>query len=178
MRVAPGWRGRAVRVVIAAALGAGIVACDRTDAADPPDRPDSEAASPGIQPGLAWGALVGGSGVSLTLSGPDGAPLLRLACTRDPDLVTLVVESFEAVGSEERLSFGIDDEPFLFVADPGADRPSGVEGEAPLSDDFLIRLEGARSISAVYGAQTLGPHMPPDPEATRLFVSGCRQILR
>ncbi len=137
--------------------------------------------SPGATPiniGLRWDAQTSGAGNSLTLFGAEGEPLLRLACVRDPAMMTVEVETFMPVGSEERLSIGVDDEPFVFVADPTAERPSGVRAEAPIFDDMLERMAAAREVSAVYGAQTLGPHIPPDRETTGRFVAACRQIMR
>ena len=112
----------------------------------------------------------------MVLYDAQGAPLLRLACVRDPAVMTVLAERFRAVGSEERLSFGVDAEPFVFVADTTAPRPVGVEARAPISEDLLRRLETAREVAASYGAQTLGPHMPPDPDTARRFADACRQI--
>ena len=140
-----------------------------------------DSASPGATPinvGLRWDAQTSGAGVSLTLFGAGGESLLRIACVRDPARMTVEVETFTPIGSEERLSLGVDDEPFVFVADPTAERPAGVQAEAPISDDLLTRLTAAREVSAVYGSQTLGPHMPPDAETTSRFVEGCRQVMR
>jgi hypothetical protein len=114
--------------------------------------------------------------MSILLSDADGRVLLRIACVRDPAEMTIVAETFQAIGSEERLSFGVDEEPFVFVADPMADRPAGVEAKSPIQEDLLRRFESAREVRAVYGAQTLGPYPPPDQETTRQFVAACRQI--
>lgn len=145
-------------------------------AADAPGADTAGAAAAEIHAGLSWGARVTGAGVSLALFDPAGAPLLHLACVRDRAVMTLEVEAFTPIGSEERLSLGVDDEPYVFVADPTAERPSGVQAEAPISGELLDRMEGAREVSAVYGAQTLGPHLPPDRESGELFVSACRRI--
>jgi hypothetical protein len=167
-----------------AALLAALPACE--DAPAPQTPADTVAVvvdtvRPGTAPvhaGLRWDAQTSGAGMSLTLLDAAGEPLLRIACVRDPALMTVEVETFEPVGSEERLSFGVDDEPFVFVADPTAERPVGVRAEAPISDDLLERMTAAREVRAVYGAQTLGPHIPPDPETTGRFVAACRQIMR
>ena len=114
--------------------------------------------------------------MGLILSESTGRPLLRIACVRDPAVMTVVVETFQPVGSEERLSLGVDGEPFVFVADPAADRPSGVEAEAPIPGELLDRLEAAQGLSVSYGSQTVGPHIPPDPGTAQRFVSACREI--
>jgi hypothetical protein len=156
---------------------AGLGGCDRAPAPEGTTQtPPAAADTPAIQPGLQWSAQVSGAGMALILSDAAGAPLLRIACVRDPALMTIVAETFEPIGSEERLSFGVDGEPFVFVADPLAERPSGVEAEAPIREELLARFEAANAISAVYGAQQLGPHLPPDPETTERFVTACRQL--
>jgi hypothetical protein len=114
--------------------------------------------------------------MALILNNPDGSRVTQLACARDPAVMTVTVDQFRAVGSEERLSFGVDDEPFVFVADPAASGPTGVEARASISEDLLRRLDGATTISASYGSQRLGPYMPPDPENARRFAAACRQI--
>lgn len=113
--------------------------------------------------------------MALILRNPDGSRLAQLACARDPAVMTVTVDPFRAVGSEERLSFGVDDEAFVFVADPTAAGPTGVEARGPIPEALLRRLEGATTISASYGSQTLGPYMPPDPENARRFAAACRQ---
>jgi hypothetical protein len=123
-----------------------------------------------------WSLQITGAGASLTLRDPTQGPILRLACVRDPVQMTLEVETFTAIGSEERLSFGADGEPFVFVADPMADRPGGVEATGPIERDLLARIEQAREISAIYGAQVLGPVAAPDRQTRQNFVAACRQI--
>jgi hypothetical protein len=129
-----------------------------------------------IQSGLRWNSLVSGSGMALDLSDAAGASLLRVACVRDPALMTIVVETFQAIVSEESLSFGLDGEVFVFVANPPGQRPYGVEAEAPIRGELLDHLETAREVSAIYGAQGLGPYLPPDEETTERFVTTCRRI--
>ena len=159
------------------AILCGAASCDRARAPEPAaDDTPPPVEEPEIRPGLSWSARVTGAGVSLVLSDAAGAPLLHLACVRDRAVMTAEVERFEPIGSEERLTLGVGGEAFLFVADPTAERPSGVQAEAPISAEFLARLEDANEVSAVYGAQTLGPHLPPDPGSAALFVSACRRI--
>ncbi|HEV2129851.1 MAG TPA: hypothetical protein VGR27_02030 [Longimicrobiaceae bacterium] len=157
----------------------GIAGCEPAPAPeaateDPPAATDT----PEIHAGLHWSSQVTGSGMALLLADAAGAPLLRIACIRDPALMTIVAETFQPIASEERLSFGVDGEPFTFVADPTADRPSGVQAEAPIPGELLDRMQAAREVSAVYGAQTLGPYMPPDPEMAARFVAACREIVQ
>lgn len=142
-------------------------------APEPPPFAGSESA---IAAGPTWETTVSGAGVGLLLSGAGGEPLLRLACARGPARMTVVAERFRAIGSEERLTLGLDGRAFVFVADPTAERPTGVEAEGPILAELLDTVERARAVSVSYGAQTLGPHMPPGPAAARRFVSACRQV--
>jgi hypothetical protein len=167
-----------LRILPALALLALLpAACDRrAEPAPPPSDPAPVAAEPEIRPGPSWASRVTGAGVSLLLFDAAGAELLHLACVRDRAVMTVEVAPFEAIGSEERLSLGVDGEAFVFVADPTAERASGVQAEAPIDAELLRRLEAATGVSASYGAQTLGPHVPPDPESAGRFVSACRSI--
>jgi hypothetical protein len=148
----------------------GAAACAPTE----PEGADLGAAS--IMPGLRWEAKVSGAGVGLTLVEADGSALLRLACLRSPATMTVTGERLRAIGSEERLTLGLDDEAFTFVADPAADRPIGVEARGPVSAELLARLPGANAVSVTYGSQRIGPHIPPDAESARTFVEACRKV--
>lgn len=158
-----------------AVLATALVGACRPVAAPLSSQPVREPAA-GIQAGLRWDSVVSGAGVALVLYEADGAPLLRLACAREPAVMTVLAERFRTVGSEERLSLGFDDDPFVFVADTMSGRPQGVEASAPISDDLLRRLEAAREVAVSYGSQRLGPHIPPDPETARGFAAACRRI--
>ena len=130
-----------------------------------------------IQLGLRWDFAVSGAGAALKLFDAGNAPVLSIACVRGPAQMAVTVEQFTRVGSEERLTLGVDDEPFVLVADARADRAKGVEGLAPIHHDLLARLERANAVSANYGSQSIGPYMPPTPEQARSLTSACRQVL-
>jgi hypothetical protein len=169
-----------MRAVFAATVLVGLAACSAPNTTAPAAAAagPSPAAAVAVQPGLRWEMAVSGAGASLKLLEPTGAAALALACVRAPAQMTVTVESFGRIASEERLSFGVDDEPFVFVADLGGERPSGVEASAPINTDLLDRLERANAVSASYGAQVLGPRMPPDPEQARRFATACREVAR
>lgn len=161
-----------------------VIVTAACEGAGPPPASTSRAAVSGsaetpagsIQAGLRWATQAGGSGMSLTLYEADDDALLRLACVRDRSEMIVTGETFTAIGSEERLTLGVGQEAHLFVADPTAKRPSGVEARGPIPAALLAQLESASEISAVYGAQRIGPHIPPDPETARGFVSACRRL--
>jgi len=129
-----------------------------------------------VQDGPRWRLETTPIGIALAMDDESGAQAARLACARDPARMTVEIEAFRAIGSEERLSFGVDGEPFVFVADPMADRPSGVQAETAISGELLGMLAEAREVSAMYGSQQFGPHTAPDAEIRARFVETCREI--
>jgi hypothetical protein len=126
-----------------------------------------------IRPGLLWTLQLREGGAALLLTDPSGESLLQLSCREEPRMMTVDVERFEPVSSEDRLSFGAGGEPFVFVADLADTTASGVRAHAPASEEFLMHLRRANQVSAVYGAQTLGPHIPPDSIDTERFIDSC-----
>jgi hypothetical protein len=51
-----------------------------------------------------------------------------------------------------------------------------VQAETTIDPELLERLRRATAVQAVYGAQQLGPYMPPDEDASAQFVRVCQQI--
>lgn len=153
----------AMRLASCAALAAAALAgCDGRQAAPEQERPPAAAAR--------WIS----AGATLTLVSADGATLIVLECAASPARMTVSVPRFREIASEERLSFGADDEPFVFVAQLGA--PSGVTAEGPISADLLERMTRASTVTANYGAQYEGPHpAPPGPQAAA-FSENCRRV--
>ncbi len=133
------------------------------------------AAAPGATPdvatqlGLSWNASA--DGAQLTLTNPDGSTLLALSCANRT--MTALAPGFEEVASEERFSLGADDQVFILVAQLG--QAEGVRAEGQPADYFLDHLPSANEIHANYGAQNLGPHIPPSPEEARAFAAACRR---
>ncbi len=145
--------------------------------APPPAEPQTPAgqAAPGATPdvatqlGLSWQASA--DGAELTLRDADGSPLLALSCANRT--MTAVAPRFEEIASEERFSLGADDQVFILVAQLGQE--SGVRAEGQPAEYFLDHLPRATEIHANYGAQNLGPHVPPSPEQARAFAAACRR---
>jgi hypothetical protein len=164
-------------LVTALALGA-------CSPAETPPTPPPEAEQPAqppeaaIAPGLSWAASASGEGAVLTLSNPDGGEVLRLGCIRNPAAMTLTVAGFSPINSEDRLTVGLDDQLFVFVADlEASSAEGGVVAQAPISTDFLERLQSANAVGAVYGAQQLGPHIPPPADIAGTFAAECRRAV-
>ena len=141
----------------------------------PPAEPSPPAPAPApTQPGLSWETVSSGEGVALVMTGPDGGQRLHLGCTRHPPRLIMVVNDFHPVGSEERMTVGLDEQLFVFVAEPTAPG-AGVRATTAVSADFLERLPRTATIGAVYGAQEFGPFRPPPQEMAASFAAECRQ---
>lgn len=171
-----------MKLILAPALVTALALGACTPAETPPAAPpEAQAPVPpeaSIAPGLSWAASASGEGAVLTLSDAAGAQLLRLGCIRNPAAMTLTIASFTPISSEDRLTVGLDDELFVFVADLRASSAErGVVAQADVSTDFVDRLQSATAISAVYGAQQLGPHMPPPADIAATFAAECRRAV-
>lgn len=153
--------------------------CDRPEPANPPPGGAEPGAAPPAEPaapsGGTWTAINGADGVGLLLTDPNGNGILQLACLRDGKRMVVRVAEFAPIASEERLSFGVDDDPMIFVANLQSPA-QGVEAEAPIPLELLGRLTRARTVSVNYGAQNIGPIAPPEPDKAREFETGCRAI--
>lgn len=158
-------------------------ACGREAPANPPPGSAEPGAIP-AEPGPAapaapsagtWTVMGGEQGNALLLTDTTGNGVLQLACLKDGKRMVVRATMIERIGSEERLSFGIDEEPMVFVVD--LESPAvGIEASSAIAPDFVARLKTARSVSLSYGAQTFGPVAAPEPAKAASFEAGCRQI--
>ena len=117
--------------------------------------------------GPTWEATNSDRAAVLRLIDPSGGLLMVLACRKDRGLLA-VVPGFTQIGSEDRLTLGLGDEPVVLVANPPRQGNPGVTAEGAAPPAGLI--EAARDVSAVYGAQKLGPLAAP-PEALREMLA-------
>lgn len=164
---------------IAATAALGLAACSDDPVPPAPAEPAAEPVAPAppaapTEPGLSWETVSSGEGVALIMTDPDGGQRLHLGCTRHPPRLVMVVNEFHPVGSEERLTVGLDEQLFVFVAEPTAPG-AGVRATSAVSGDFLERLPRTATIGAVYGAQQFGPFRPPPQEMAASFAAECRQ---
>jgi hypothetical protein len=123
-----------------------------------------------------WSFETGKDEASLSVLGADAKALFRIACVRSPARLEITVPGFAVIPSEERLTLGVDNEAFLLVAEVVGRPARGVRAEAQIPADLLNRFPATRDVSAVYGAATAGPYLPPLPEQTDAFVTACRGI--
>lgn len=97
--------------------------------------------------------------------------VMVLVCRKGRGLMA-VVPSFTQIGSEDRLTVGFGDEAVALAARPPAQGNPGVtaEGSAPPSSV----IDEAESVSAVYGAQRIGPLAAPPKALRKLLASRCK----
>lgn len=130
----------------------------------------SARASPSAAP--AWESAAGSEGTALRLTGPDGRLLLSIACLGSPARLTATAPVFTAIGSEERFSLGLGQEPVILVAD--LERSDGeVTAEGAVPDRFEKLLERAPEISALYGTQRIGPVPAPSKPLKESLAKAC-----
>jgi hypothetical protein len=86
------------------------------------------------------------------------------------------VPGFQRIGSEDRLSFGFDDEPMALAADLQAASP-GVSAHGPIPADIAARIRNAHTVSARYGNQNAGPYPAPHADPARALARACDDIV-
>lgn len=152
-----------------------LAGCERTSPPRPQAAPES--VTEDVAAAARWALEAGADDASLSVLGADATLLFRIACVRSPARMEINVPGFALVGSEERLTFGVDDEAFAFVADVVGRPASGVRAEAPINVDLLDRFARTSSVTAVYGAATAGPYLSPPPAQSEAFVAACRDMV-
>ena len=121
----------------------------------------------------AWESAASGEGMSLRLVDPQGKLVLSIACLGRPARVVATVPRFTAIASEDRFSLGIGNEPVTLVAGPTRQKQPGIVAEGAVPEDLDRLFDEASQISAVYGAQQVGPHPAPDAALKEQFAEAC-----
>ena len=116
-----------------------------------------------------WTNLKGEDGVGVLLTDATGNGIMQVACLRERPRMVVRVSTFQVIESEERLSFGVDGEPTVFVANV-LNPNVGVEAA------LLDRVAKAKTFAVSYGAGSLGPMAAPTSAQLAEFVAGCREI--
>lgn len=119
-----------------------------------------------------WVLVDSDQGAALVLLGEGDRQVLHLACLAEPARMQVIASDFTVIGSEERLTLGVAGEAFGLVADVEREGP-GVQAEAAIDPAFLEHLARAPDISAVYGAQQIGPYPGPGEGERSAFVQRC-----
>lgn len=145
-------------------------ATEQSSASTPPAESTQTASS------QRWEAVSGAEGVALVLLAEGDRQIFHLACTTAPAQVQIIVSNASVIGSEERMTLGVADEAFGFVADTERTGP-GVLATGAIDPAFLEHLARTTEISAVYGAQQIGPWPAPSQAQRDDFVASCSQIV-
>jgi hypothetical protein len=148
----------------------GLAACGRDHAAAPAgpvEAPPAPSTPPPEGPTASPGRL--------TLVDASGAPVLHLSCADGAAALVIHAPGLTPIGSEDRLTLGVGDEAFAFVADLEAPGP-GVSGGGVPEADLFVRMARGEPVRAVYGAQTVGPARALTPAALRAFVDQCGDL--
>jgi hypothetical protein len=123
--------------------------------------------------GPTWESAASGEGTALRLTAPDGRLLLSIACLRTPRRLIASAPGFKAIGSEDRFSLGLGEEPVTLVADPTRQEKSGVTAEGAVPASFGKLLDEAKQVSALYGSQQIGPHPAPGEALKEALARDC-----
>ena len=127
---------------------------------------------PPLPIGPQWESAVRGEGMALRLV-EAGRLRMEIACL-PPARLAVNVPGFTTIGSEDRFSLGLGNEPVTLVADLSAE--NGVAAEGPVPDNLEGLLEGADQVTALYGTQQVGPVGPPPPQLVDAFTDACEKL--
>lgn len=119
-----------------------------------------------------WDIQARGEGTALVVLDSAGNTALRLFCPAGNGQLLVNVPKFEAISSEERLSFGQGGKAEALVADPSGDpERGGVSGEGQVPRNLVALLSGP--VTASYGEQLSGPHPAPPAAMVVAFARAC-----
>jgi hypothetical protein len=165
-----------LRLALAAAVAAsGLAACSRTDAPSPSETPEP---TPEAAQAADTAEEVSAGADRLAFVDQTGTPRLLLDCLAGPrPQMRAAVASFRKIASEDRLTVGAGDEAFAMAADLSAP-DEGVVASNAIDLDLLRRISDGQPVSAVYGAQTVGPLRPPPGVLPDSFVVRCRNLVQ
>jgi hypothetical protein len=159
-------------LMLLAACGPAANDTNVSGAVQPPEPSGAPAPVVPAEPKADWESAADAQGASLRLVGADGRTIMSVRCESGLARLTVSVPSFTPIGSEDRFAFGVGDEPVTLVADPTRQQSGGVTAEGRVPDGFGDLLAGARTISALYGTQCIGPE-PIPAERLQAFAQGC-----
>lgn len=163
-----------MRTALLAAAVLGLAACSPESPA--PVTPDA-AAPPPVPPAPRPPApsrppQVPARSSTLMLVDASGAPAIYLFCGARERALVVHAPALEPIGSEDRLTLGVGNEAFAFVADLGAPGP-GVTATGVVGEDLFVRMARGEPVSTVYGRHTIGPTQAVTPAALEDFVRRC-----
>lgn len=164
------------RPALAAALVLTLAACGRSEPPAAPEPAPPAAPQPPEAPAAPAAPPPTAGAERLAFVDDAGVPRLLLDCLGGPrPMLRASVAEFRKIGSEDRLTLGAGNEAFALVADLGDPSP-GVVASGAVDLDLLRRIGDRQPVSAVYGAQSVGPLRPADGMAPDGFVVRCRAL--
>lgn len=120
-----------------------------------------------------WESATGDGGTGLRLVGKGGVAELSIFCPEARTRLIVSLPSFEPIGSEDRFSLALGEEPVTLVADPTR-QTKGVSAEGAVPGNFAELLKKAETIGAHYGNQQAGPHPAPPKALREALAKECR----
>ena len=150
-------------------------AADLPEPSGPPvaQQVDADPSAPPPPAAPAWESTASPEGTALRLTQPDGTLLLSIACLGRPIRLVATAPAFSPIGSEDRFSLGLGNEPIAMVADPTRQAQAGVTAEGAVPDNFEKLLDEAKQVSALYGTQRIGPVPAPAEALKKALAKSC-----
>ncbi|MEO6227283.1 MAG: hypothetical protein ABIO61_05435, partial [Thermomonas sp.] len=152
-----------------------LAGCARSESPSEPSAPIApEVNHPLSADPARWEIQASGEGTALVVEDNAGNTALRLLCPAGKGRLLVNVPRFEAISSEERLSFGQGGKAEVLVADSSGDpERGGVSGEGQVPRNLVALLSGP--VTASYGEQLSGPHPAPPAAMVAAFARACSE---
>jgi hypothetical protein len=119
-----------------------------------------------------WESATGSNGTGIKWVGDGGLAEMSIFCPEAGKKLVVSVPAFTPIGSEDRFSLALGQEPVTLVADPTRQK-QGVTAEGAVPDGFPDLLEKAKQIGARYGNQQIGPHPAPPKALLEALAKEC-----
>ncbi|WP_029085892.1 hypothetical protein [Brevundimonas aveniformis] len=148
-----------------------LIGCDAADHSPAPADEDPAAG----HLNLTWNDLASDEGTALVLLGEGNRQIFHMACLRADREMQIIASDFTVIGSEERMTMGIANEAFGFVADTQW-TGSGVMARTAIDPSLLDHLARTSDLSVLYGIQQGGPWPAPSQDQRDGFILACAEI--
>jgi hypothetical protein len=149
-----------------------LVSCDASPADEALTRPPADDMA---VTGRRWETLAGHEGNALVLLGEGDRQIFHMACLSGDRELQIIASDFTVIGSEERMTMGVDNDAYGFVADVEW-TGGGVMARNAIEPQFLQMLGRTTDLSVLYGTQQGGPWPAPSAEQRAAFIAGCTEI--
>lgn len=122
-----------------------------------------------------WDQLASDEGSALVLLGEGDRQIFHMACLRADREIQIIASDFTIIGSEERMTMGLDNDAYGFVADTEWTN-GGVMARTAIEPSVLDALSRTDEVSVIYGVQQGGPWPAPSVQQRAAFIEGCNGI--